>query len=249
MTARQGHAVGSKLSASGMGIHVLRNFTAGGKWIIQDMLSNDAFLERLLPSGVPLSTLRVVTASRHGLPDRENGDRGEGRQGPRVERPPEALSTTDSGGQPASQGRFSVLTVVLRAGRVGAATDHDSVCFPVDSESGEIAPGRSNQVRRHGFLGGCWTSSWHLISGKNLSDILFIPWASKWRISCFNELQSLALSYAQHWYKLGVMRNALRVGSTFGRVWATHPDDQRVGSRVSGKALKQRRGCDTIRFI
>ena len=128
-----------------MGIHVLRSFTAGGHWIIQDMLTNDATLERLLPGGVPLSTLRVITASRHGLTPAAAAaaaEEEEEREAPRRgdDHQPSAVSAA------AAPADFSVLTVVLRAGRVGAVTDHDCICFPVDSVSGEIANGRSNQV-------------------------------------------------------------------------------------------------------
>jgi hypothetical protein len=47
-----------------MGIHVLRNFTLSGTWILQDALTNDAALSRLLPPHTPMSTLRVVKGSR-----------------------------------------------------------------------------------------------------------------------------------------------------------------------------------------
>ena len=53
------------------GIHVYRNFTAGGDWIIQEALDNAPCLARLLPRRAPLSTFRVVTASVAWLEERE----------------------------------------------------------------------------------------------------------------------------------------------------------------------------------
>ncbi|GAX73740.1 hypothetical protein CEUSTIGMA_g1193.t1 [Chlamydomonas eustigma] len=113
----------------GMGIHVLRNFTQGGDWILQDALTNDAALSRLLPPHTPLSTLRVVTGSRHWLASSRSTH-------PRNIVNATATPLVDS---------VSVFTVVLRAGRAGASTDHNSICFPVDSTSGQLGLGRSNQ--------------------------------------------------------------------------------------------------------
>ena len=125
-----------------MGIHVLQNFTCGGEWILQDALTNAPLLLRLLPRGTPLSTLRVVTSSRHDL--RQS-------QPPIGLKPKLKMSDFVSKGQREQashsiEADFSVLTAVLRAGRVGALTDHDSVCFPVDTVTGVLSEGRSNQV-------------------------------------------------------------------------------------------------------
>lgn len=133
---------------AGLGIHVLRSFTHGGDWILQPALSNAPDLARLLPPGAPLSTLRVITASRHWLahqPDLtadgvstapvqqldQSGRVGGGLNG---------LAPT------ARDAAFSVMTVVLRAGRAGALTDHNCLCFPIDVSTGRLLPGRSNQV-------------------------------------------------------------------------------------------------------
>ncbi len=157
------------LLSAGMGIHVLRNFASGGDWILQEALTNSALLSELLPPGVPLSTLRVVTASRHGL----GGAKREQRPPRPRSRPGESVPS-GSGGGPVTDGcgsaaeggpagrqssasEFSVLTVVLRAGRVGALTDHDCVCFPVDAMTGVLAEGRSNQARGpRRCLGNTW---------------------------------------------------------------------------------------------
>lgn len=48
-----------------MGLHFFKNATAGGDWIIQERLDNDAFVNSLLPDNAPLSTMRVISASRY----------------------------------------------------------------------------------------------------------------------------------------------------------------------------------------
>lgn len=48
----------------GMGLYFFKNATAGGDWIIQERLDNDAFVSSLLPENAPLSTMRVISASR-----------------------------------------------------------------------------------------------------------------------------------------------------------------------------------------
>lgn len=50
----------------GLGIHFYQNALAGGDWIIQEAISNGEFISGLLPPGAPLSTFRVMTASRRG---------------------------------------------------------------------------------------------------------------------------------------------------------------------------------------
>lgn len=47
-----------------MGLYFFKNATAGGDWIIQERLDNDAFVGSLLPENAPLSTMRVISASR-----------------------------------------------------------------------------------------------------------------------------------------------------------------------------------------
>ena len=99
-----------------MGIHFFKNALAGGDWILQEVMTNEPFVAKLLPERAPLSTFRVMTASRLGLPkDRRGG-------GPGVE----------------------AVACVFRAGRAGAATDHDSILFDVDVETGAIGRGTTN---------------------------------------------------------------------------------------------------------
>lgn len=57
-----------KNEEGGLGIAFFKNAAHGGDWIVQPALSNDAFLTSILPEGAPLSTFRVITASRGGLP-------------------------------------------------------------------------------------------------------------------------------------------------------------------------------------
>ena len=100
----------------GMGIHFFKNALEGGDWIIQEVMANEDFVANLLPPGAPLSTFRVMTASRLGLPE---GRRG---AGPAV----------------------AAIACVFRAGRAGAATDHDSILFDVDVATGKIGRGTTN---------------------------------------------------------------------------------------------------------
>lgn len=51
----------------GMGLQFFNNAAHGGDWIIQPALNNDDFLKELLPENAPLSTFRVITASRGGI--------------------------------------------------------------------------------------------------------------------------------------------------------------------------------------
>lgn len=51
-----------------MGLYFFKNATAGGDWIIQERLDNDAFVSALLPENAPLSTMRVISASRLDFP-------------------------------------------------------------------------------------------------------------------------------------------------------------------------------------
>lgn len=45
----------------GMGIHMYKNATEGGDWILQERLRNCDELQELLPADAPLSTFRVIT--------------------------------------------------------------------------------------------------------------------------------------------------------------------------------------------
>ena len=99
----------------GMGIHFFRNATDGGDWIIQERIQNSDWVASLLPPTAPLSTFRVITCSRGCVrKDKTNAK------------------------------DVRALSCVFRAGRAGAATDHDSILFDVDVHSGLIRGGTTN---------------------------------------------------------------------------------------------------------
>tara|TARA_B110001452_G_scaffold67565_1_gene54412 strand:+ start:118 stop:1491 length:1374 start_codon:yes stop_codon:yes gene_type:complete len=111
----------------GLGYAVFSNATAGGDWIIQHSLDNAPEIARLLPQQSPLSTLRLVTASRAAL----------------KAAPKEQVAPSD----------ISVLSACWRAGRAGAVTDHSSILFDVDLETGQLKRGTSNA---HWYQRGLW---------------------------------------------------------------------------------------------
>lgn len=100
----------------GMGIHFLKNAAFGGDWILQPRLKNAKAIEKLLPKNAPLSTLRVLTASAVGLPEKYKKRRED----------------------------VTPLTVVFRAGRENAQTDHSAIFYNVDMKTGKITRGSSN---------------------------------------------------------------------------------------------------------
>jgi hypothetical protein len=102
----------------GMGIAFYENARHGGDWILQKVLYNAPFVKDLLPKKAPLSTIRIVTASRVGLPGATSTD------------------PTDL---------IEPLSCVLRLGREGALTDHDAILFDVDGATGIIQEGTINK--------------------------------------------------------------------------------------------------------
>jgi len=117
--------VKDKNEEGGMGIHFFKNATQGGKWIIQSKLSNAGKIKEMLPSNAPLSTLRVITASRGGLRTKASGPKAP------LQGAPIPADVTS-------------LSCVFRAGRANAATDHDSILFDVDIITGEVLKGTTN---------------------------------------------------------------------------------------------------------
>lgn len=101
----------------GLGLQTFTNAACGGEWIIQHALSNSATIARLLPKVAPLSTFRLVSASRGCLLD-----------------DPKRASAED----------IKVLSACFRAGREGASTDHSCIMFDVDLSRGVICKGTSN---------------------------------------------------------------------------------------------------------
>jgi hypothetical protein len=117
----------------GMGIFFYKNAVAGGDWIIQDRIENSDFVNSLLPSKAPLSTFRVISCSRRAF---------------RPVTSPVSTSTD-----------IESLSCVFRAGRQGAATDHDSILFDVDTTTGKIRQGTTNaHWYRLGTVSGSWRS-------------------------------------------------------------------------------------------
>jgi hypothetical protein len=116
----------------GLGCALYSNANAGGDWIIQECLKNGPGVKEMLPDDAPLSTFRVVTASRGGLSTPAN-------------------STTKM---------VDSLSCVFRAGRAGAMTDHQSILFDVDTITGKINGGTTNE---HWYMLGLdkiWTTPW-----------------------------------------------------------------------------------------
>eukprot|EP00611_Tribonema_gayanum_P012934 TRINITY_DN2364_c0_g1_i5.p1 TRINITY_DN2364_c0_g1~~TRINITY_DN2364_c0_g1_i5.p1 ORF type:complete len:219 (-),score=78.11 TRINITY_DN2364_c0_g1_i5:111-767(-) len=101
-----------------MGIFFYKNAVVDGDWIIQERLYNDAFVAGLLPESAPLSTMRVITGSRWWL-DKQAG-------------------------RAAGAESIKALSSVFRAGMAGASTDHSSILFDVDSKTGTIGKGTTN---------------------------------------------------------------------------------------------------------
>ena len=100
----------------GMGIHFYKNAMNGGDWIIQETISNSNWVSTLLPSNAPLSTFRVITQSKSSIDINKS---------PRVH-------------------EITALSCVFRAGRQNAKTDHDSILFDVDVNTGLIQGGTTN---------------------------------------------------------------------------------------------------------
>jgi len=111
-----GIVVKHKNEEGGMGIHFYKNATAGGDWIIQERIHNSEWVSSVLPSDAPLSTFRVITSSRASINLLEK---------------PRASD-------------IRALSCVFRAGRAGAATDHDSILFDIDPKTGILQKGTTN---------------------------------------------------------------------------------------------------------
>ncbi|KAL3803695.1 hypothetical protein HJC23_003749 [Cyclotella cryptica] len=124
---KEGHA---RNEEGGMGIHFYKNATVDGDWIIQERISNGEWVAKHLPQNAPLSTFRVITASRGAL---------------------DVEKTNCDGGCTVEDIR--ALSCVFRAGRANAATDHDSIMFDVDVSTGKILGGTTNA---HWYKLGLW---------------------------------------------------------------------------------------------
>uniref|UniRef100_A0A7S1NAH1 Alpha-L-glutamate ligase-related protein ATP-grasp domain-containing protein n=1 Tax=Eutreptiella gymnastica TaxID=73025 RepID=A0A7S1NAH1_9EUGL len=130
--------VKDRYEEGGMGLFFFKNATEGGKWIIQERIENSKFVKSLLPPNAPLSTFRVMTASRGGLTPKD----------PRL-----GCEATAEGFKQVPKGHVSAISCVFRAGRRNANTDHDSILYDVDKETGEIKQGTRNM---HWYQLGLW---------------------------------------------------------------------------------------------
>lgn len=123
----------------GLGMHTYSNADSGGDWIIQEWLGNASGVARLLPDDAPLSTLRLITASK-------------------------ACARADpaSGAAPSD---ILMLSACFRAGREGASTDHSCVMFDIDVPAGVCKRGTSNahwyQLGLQKALSCPWVSEGH----------------------------------------------------------------------------------------
>jgi hypothetical protein len=105
-----------KNEEGGLGIFFYKNATIGGDWIIQERIENSDWVSSLLPDNAPLSTFRVITQSRASI-DLDKKAKVED---------------------------IKALSCVFRAGRKNASTDHDSILFDVDVNTGLIRGGTTN---------------------------------------------------------------------------------------------------------
>ena len=136
----------------GMGIYFYKSATEGGDWILQDRMENSPWVSSLLPPNAPLSTFRFITCSKvfalthnsYGAVDND-------------------VETYQKRELPDRASSVKALSCVFRAGRKGALTDHDSILFDVDVQSGLIRRGTTN-------------ANWYQLGPK---AVVTCPWRSR----------------------------------------------------------------------
>jgi len=109
----------------------------------------------LLPTKSPLSTLRIVTASRLGLQQLQE------MAGIRTDKEDERDSASSEQG-------VRALSCVFRAGRENAITDHDSILFNTEIDSGLILQGTTNAHWYRLGMDKVFTTQW--LSQHNISN-------------------------------------------------------------------------------
>jgi len=124
-------------------------------------MGNDPSVARFLPPNAPLSTFRVMTASRLGIATTGAAGRAGGKE----------ASGGKSGGK-AGMGASKrdpvfAFSCVFRAGRAGAQTDHSSVLFDVDVPKNKMNVGTSNM-------------HWYQLG---LRNALTTPWLNNFRFT------------------------------------------------------------------
>ena len=138
----------------GMGIYFYQNALHGGDWIIQEKLSNSDWLNQILPLNAPLSTMRIITSSTYGRSNNLNWfNTIRKNQNIPVSETNSSQNTCDSidaetkdeSGLPSDSSNYvKALSGVLRLGRSNALTDHSSILFNIDIDTGVITGGTSN---------------------------------------------------------------------------------------------------------
>ena len=154
----------------GMGIFFYHNASHGGDWILQQRMSNAAWLNKLLPNNAPLSTMRVITSSSFTLPEQQQQSMtlrtAQTSATNLTETFAAAIATAASASLSSSDASTTANTgdtgdmgeeveaeakqyiraesAVLRLGRANAVTDHSSVLFDVDVSTGIIKQGVTN---------------------------------------------------------------------------------------------------------
>lgn len=134
----------------GMGIHFYKNAAHGGDWIIQEKIKNISWLNKLLPSNPPLSTMRVITCSTWSLTN---------------DHQPDSCKVSNEGVDKEVIKYVKALSSVLRLGRADASTDHSSVLFDVDIATGKIKKGITNA---HWYQ--LWTTSGTWLPGTDFQS-------------------------------------------------------------------------------
>jgi len=130
----------------GLGITFYKNAMHGGEYIIQERLNNADWLQEMLPTNGPLSTMRIITSSTwlcetsHHSPAVVTSLESSIRSAFLLNQN-HALSTEE---QREREKYISPLSATLRLGRAQATTDHNSVLFDVDLATGTVGPGLSN---------------------------------------------------------------------------------------------------------
>lgn len=124
-----------------MGINFFTNAAFNGEWIIQECLENAEWLNNYLPTPAPLSTMRVITSSTFSL-DIDNKDK-------------------DISEEEKINEYIKAESAVLRLGRINAKTDHSSVIFDVNLQTGEINKGASNSNWYQLGIDKAWTTPWN----------------------------------------------------------------------------------------
>ena len=98
----------------GMGCHIFKNAISNGDWLIQKVYKNSKFITNLIGDDAPLSTFRIVTKNNRYMSNQ-----------------PDKCD-------------INTLTCVFRAGLPNAKTDHNSILFNIEKDTGKFVYGKDN---------------------------------------------------------------------------------------------------------